>query len=294
MADQQLRQRHLRVQIDTIVIEGVQSPGLRVVVHAKKTLKKEPNKCEVTIYGLSPAHRAALTKIKKPTVVVSAGYAGPAIGYNNAVPLLTQIFYGQALYVRHERRVPGDIVTTVSNTDSGATTQTARIHKSFPKGAKAGDVLKAITKALGVKEGNVSEVVRKLNAGKAASLYAEGCNLDGHAPEYLTELCRSAGLEWSIQDGVMQILDNGKALAAKAIVLDESLLIGTPSITSKGVVEFTTFIQGDVLPGRQVKIEHEFVQATARLETCDYVLDSYESDWYVHGEAQTPKVTVKK
>src|SRR5688572_14568736 len=235
--------RKLTVQVDNILIEGVTTPGLRVTCKATKTLKREPNKCELVIYNLSPAHRASLTKIARPVVQVTAGYEKQT----------TQIFYGQALHVRHERR-GADITTTVSTSDAGDKTQKARVHTSFGAGAKAGDVLRALTKALGVKVGNLEAVARKLNAGKATSLYAEGCAIDGHAPHYLTELCRSAGLEWSIQDGVLQILDVGEALAARAIVLDESLLIGTPSISSKNVVEFVTFIQGDLLPGRQVHV----------------------------------------
>lgn len=278
MAGVELNKRKLKLQIDTILIEGVQSPGLRVTAKATKTLKPEPNKCDVVVYNLSPDHRAALTKAARPTVTLSAGYEGA----------ITQIFYGQALHVKHERR-GADILTTVSTNDSGDKSQKARVHKSFGANTKAGEVLKELTKALGIKVGNLNAAVSKLNAGKAASIYANGCTIDGHAPHYLTELCKSAGLEWSIQDGVLQVLDVGKALAASAIVLDESLLIGTPSISSKNVVECMTFIQGDTFPGRQVQVKHPFVSITARIEKCDYVLDTYADDWYVTIEAQGPK-----
>jgi len=279
MPDTILNKRKLRVQIDTILIEGVHSPGLRVSGKACKTLKREPNKCDLTVYNLSPDHRNALTKTARPTVSVTVGYEGQ----------LTQIFRGQALHVRHEKRGPGDVITTITTSDEGAKMQTAQVQKSFGAGAKPGDVLKELTKALGVKVGNLDTAVRKLNAGKAVSIYTEGCTLDGHAPHYLDELCKSAGLEWSIQDGALQILDVGKALAAQAIVLEESALVGAPSISSKGVVECTTFIQGDVLPGRQVHVKHSFVTAIARIEKCEYVFDTYADDWYVSIEAQTAK-----
>ncbi len=277
MADE-LRERKLTVQIDTILIEGVHSPGLRVTGKATKTLKPEPNKCDLVVYNLSPDHRQSLTKAKRPTVTVAAGYKGQ----------ITQIFYGQALHVRHERR-GADITTTVSTTDAGDKAQTARVHKSFKEGTKPGEVLKELTKALGVKVGNLNETVRKLNAGKGASIYLSGCVLDGHAPEYLTSLCRSAGLEWSVQDGTLQVLNLGTALAARAIVLDESNLIGTPSITSKNVVEFVTFIQQDISPGRQVQIKHPFVDVTARIESVNYTFDTYADDWYAECCAQGPK-----
>lgn len=277
MPDGPLSKRKLSVQIDTILIEGVQSPGLRVAVKACKTLKPEPNKCEVVVYNLNPAHRASLTKTARPVVTVTAGYEGQT----------TQIFLGQALHVKHERR-GADIVTTVTTNDSGDKIQSARVHKSFGPGVKTGEVLKELAKATGVKLGNLTEAVKKLNAARP-SVYVDGCVLDGHAPHYLNEMCKSAGLEWSVQDGALQILDLGKALSARAIVLDESLLIGTPSISSKNVAEFVTFIQGDILPGRQVQIKHPFVDLAARIEKCEYALDSYSDDWYVSGEAQAPK-----
>jgi hypothetical protein len=289
MADIELRKRKLTVQVDTIVFEGVSNPGLRITCKATKTLKPEPNKCELVIYNLNPAHRASLTKIKRPTVSVSAGYVPPG-AFNNPTPVVTQIFLGQAYHVKHEQR-GGDIVTIVSTNDSGDKQQKAHVYQSFGPGTKVGNVLQALAKELNVKPGNLKEVARKLNAGKAADMFAEGCIIEGHAPLFITELCRSAGIEWSIQDGTLQLLDTGKALAARAIVLDPSLLIGTPSVSSKNVVEFTTFIQGDTLPGRQVQIKHPFANVTARLEKCEYILDTYADDWYVNGEAQGPKVT---
>lgn len=272
-----LDHRFLEVQIDTIRITGVRFPGLRVQAKAVKTLKKEPNTCDVTITNLSPEHRAALTKVKSPVVTLRAGYTDDQ----------TQLFYGQAVHVKHERD-GADILTTVSTTDGGDKFQAARVHQSFGPRARTGDVLRALVKALGLKPGNVDVVAKKLNAGKAADLYVGGVTLSGHAPHELETLCRSAGLEWSIQDGSVQILDLGKAEQGFAIVLDPELLIGTPSVSSKNIVEGMTFIQKDFLPGRQIHVSHPFVSGDFRLEKCSYSLDSHAEDWFVSFEAKGP------
>ncbi len=122
-----LRNRSLEVQIDTTKIVGVRAPALRVLAKATKTLKKEPNTCEVSVYNLTPDHRAALTKIARPVVTVTAGYDQER----------TQLFLGQALHVQHERRGP-DIVTTVSTSDGGDKLQKARVHQSFGPGGHRG------------------------------------------------------------------------------------------------------------------------------------------------------------
>ena len=272
-----LKDRTIDLQVDTIKIKGVSAPGLRVAFKACKTLKPEPNTCEVSIWNLNSDHRAALTKVKHPVVQLSAGYKNDT----------TQVFYGQAVHVLHERKGP-DIITTVSTSDGGPKMQKARVKQSFGPGAKAGDVLRAIVKTLEVKAGNLDATVRKLNSGKAASIYIEGVTLSGHAPYELTALCKSAGLEWSIQDGVLQILDVGKTAATFATVLDEDLLLSTPSLSDKNVVESMTFLQKDFLPGRQVQIKSEFVKGAFRLEKCEYSGDTHADDWFVKFEAKGP------
>jgi hypothetical protein len=277
----ELRRRVLSVQVGTIKIDSARD-GLRVVAKGSRTLKPEPNKCDVSIYNLSPAHRAALTKEGNPTLVLSAGY-------ENAT---TQIFYGQALSVSHLWK-DGDVITTIGTTDGGKAVQHGRVKATFPKGTKAGDVLKVLVKALGIKAGNLDQAVAKINAGKGASIYAEGVCVSGNAKQSLTALCRSAGLEWSVQDGKLQILDLNRSLAVRAIVLDKGLLLGSPSVTLQKagtqtyrIVEGQTFIQGDFVPGRQVQIAHPFVSGAFRLEKCEYTLDTHAEDWYVAFEAK--------
>jgi hypothetical protein len=273
-----LTDRKFSLQIDTISISGVNQPGLRVSAKVTRSLKTSANVATFTVYNLNPSHRRALTKVKNPAVALTAGYKDQ----------VTRIFVGQTLHVVHDKKPSGDILTTLSTTDSGADGQTARKHVSFPKGVSPGDVLKTLVTALGVKPGNLNRAIALVNAGKAASIYAEGKSVSGHVPTEVTNLCRSCGLEWSIQDGAIQFLEVGKALDSEAIVLDSSLLIGSPTISSKGVAEFTTFLQKDFSPGRQVQIAHPFVTGIFRLEKVDYTLDSYTDDWIVHAETKAP------
>jgi hypothetical protein len=269
--------RKIDLTVGTIKITGVAFPGLRVIAKVVRSLKVSANSATVTIYNLSPEHRAALTKVGSPTVALTAGYTDQ----------LTRLFVGQGLHVQHEKLVEaGDITTTISTTDGGAAQQTARVKKSFPPGAKAGDVMAELVKALGIKVGNLAQAKARLNAGTGATVFAEGVTLTGNASAELTALCQSCGLEWSIQDGTLQVLDATKALNSAAIVLDSSQLMGTPSISNKGIVQGMTLIQKDFTPGRQVQIAHEFVTGVFRIEKCEYVLDTYAEDWTVKFEAK--------
>ncbi len=267
-----LNSRKLELQIDTIKVSG----ALRVAFKATKTLKPDPNVCEVRVWNLSPAQRAELTQKKTPVVSLTAGYKDE----------LTHIFLGEALHVEHERDDQGNVISTVSTTDGGDKAQHARVNLSFGPRTKTDAVLRALVKALGLKDGNLAQASALLARGLKADLYLEGVTLSGNAHSELTHLVRSAGLEWSIQNGALQILSLGKAAADFAILLDESVLVGTPSVSNKGVVKGTTFLQRDFTPGRQVRIDHEFVKGTFRLEKCDYSGDTEADDWYVNFEAK--------
>lgn len=265
--------RSVKVQIDTIVLH----PKMHVSFKATKTLKPEPNTCELKIWNLTGDQRAALTKKKLPVVSLAAGYGTD----------LTQLYLGEVLSVQHERK-GADLITTASTTDGGDASQKKRVHVSFDRGASPVSVLKAIVKALGIKPGNMASAVAALNKGLSATMYAEGVAINGSATRNLDTLCRSAGLEWSIQDGQLQFLDINKALAKFAIRLTPTTgLIGTPSLDAKGIVRGQSLIIKDMLPGRQVQLDGAFVKARARLLKCEYSGDTRGDAWFVDFEADT-------
>jgi hypothetical protein len=270
-----LNVRQLDLTIDTIRIRADLGKSLRVIFKGTKTLKSDPNTCSIKVYNLSPEHRAALTAKKKPVVSLTAGYKDE----------LTSIFLGEAIHVDHERS-GADIVSTISTSDGGDRAQHARVNVSFGPRTKIDTVLRTLVKSLGLKDGNVSAAAAQLAKGLKADIYLGAVTLSGNASFEMTQLIRSAGLEWSIQDGAVQILNQGAASAKFSILLDESVLVGTPSISGKGLVKGVTFLQRDFIPGRQVQIDHEFVKGAFRLEKCEYSGDTYEEDWYVAFEAK--------
>jgi hypothetical protein len=272
-----LKRRIIKLQVDTLKFTGVSYPGLRITFKATKTTKKEPNTCEVSIYNLSAESREALTKVKLPVVVLEAGYENET----------TQLFYGQTIHTTHQRKGP-DIITTLSTSDGGPKLRVARISQNFAAGAKPSQVLAALVKALGVKVGNLKEAQKKIDTGKAANLYIEGVQLQGHAPNELDALCRSAGFEWSVQDGALQVVAVGQSIGQFATVLTDPLMLTTPSVSNKNIVEGVTFIQRDFLPGRQIRIRTELVQGAFRLEKCSYHGDTYGDDWFTDFEAKGP------
>lgn len=260
----------------------------RITFSSTKTWKQEPNTCDLKVYNLSPTMRAQLSQAKLPTIKLAAGYGGD----DN----LTQIFYGQALHVEHT--IPdnsGDILTTISTSDGGDQKQKGRIHVSFGPGTTTSAILKRVVQELGIKEGNLSQVTRDLDAGIKASIYAAGVTISGAAGEELGHICRSCGYDYSIQDGQLQMLKIGTARDNFVVELSESSgLIGSPTISNKGVVSGTCLIfkagQGlDLVPGRRLHIVSEFLRGSFIIAKTEMKGDNFADDWYCDFEAVAKK-----
>jgi len=298
----QLFQRKLRCSVDANDPFGVFRETLRldteplcrrITFKSTKTWRQEPNTCEVQVYNLSPEMRATLSKAKTPTLKLAAGYVGD--------DSLTQIFYGQTIYVKHEVK-DADVITTISTTDGGEKKQQARINIAFGRGTSTGTVLRRIVAELGVHPGNVDKVAADIDKGLRANLFAEGVMISGSAANELGHLCRSVGYDYSIQDGVVQLLKIGEARDDFEVVLDPTTgLIGSPSISNKGVVSGTCllFKAGsalDLVPGRRIKLTSRFLSGDFIIAKTESTGDNYAEDWYCQFEAVAKKgdlVTIK-
>lgn len=263
----------------TAIVPGtaVEVTNLDCAFKVKKNLKPEANTCELVLYNLSPNSRRLLETPQKLILRLEAGYPDQ----------VAQLFLGEVRAATSVRE-GADIVTTVSTGDSEKEMQSAHLALSIGPKVPVGVALTAIARALGVGPGNVGVVAAKL-AAKGVAPFGPGSAIFGYAADVLTDICRSADLEWSIQDGVLQILDRGKALEGMAVLLSPSTgLIGSPTIDHKGIVTFKALIQPDLRPGHKVTFDTRALKVTQgyRIQECEYVGDTSGQDWYVNGKAK--------
>ncbi len=114
--------------------------------------------------------------------------------------------------------------------------------------------------------------------------------LSGNVRRMLTDFCRSAGLEWSVQDGKVQILDAGRTLSDKAIELSPKTgLIESPSVdfkvsskTERGgaIVKAKALLIPELTPGKLVVFRSRSMSGGYRIEEVTYRGDSFGRDWY--------------
>lgn len=250
--------------------------GLDFTFNVKKSLKPTPNTCELKVYNLAPETRRYLETPKSLPVKLEAGYLdeGRSVLYLGEVRSAFSIHDGS------------EFITELSTGDSEDAVRKGRINIPVGKGMSPDQVLEQIAISLGVKQGNLPQTKQRI-AGALSDLYGKGSCVSGNAARELTALCKSAGLEWSIQDGRLQFLQRGQPNDQEALLLrSDTGLIGPPSVDNKGVLHCVCLLVPDVFPGRKLSIESASVQGGFRITDVEYDGDTRGDQWYakIHAE----------
>lgn len=264
------------ITIDTLQIQGATggdaqgAGGLDVKFAVKRNLKAQPNTCDLTIYNLNPDHRSQIEQKKTAKVQVEAGYQdGTSVLFVGDLRTALSVWEGP------------DCITSLSSGDGEKAIQTARVKVSVKKNTNTGDILKALAAALGVGQGNLNSAVAKLQAAGVGSIFSMGTVLSGSASREMTNVCRSSGLTWSIQNGALQLLPLKTALDGVAINLTpQTGLIGSPTVDNKGVLSCKMLLMPDVFPGRKLVIKSDRLQGQYRIEEVNSSGNTSSTDWY--------------
>lgn len=279
MAGVALFRRRCRVVVDTIEVVPLEADPskaltVRFVVH--KSLTPEPNKAEIHIFNLNPDHRAQLAAKPDVPVLLEAGYQEGS----------SCIFLGKLRSVETVRD-GADIRTSLQSGDGELEYKTGRVSVSVKKNTPTDVALREIAKALGVDEGNLSDAVTKIKANALGQMFSGGTVIHGQAARKMTDVCRSAGLTWSIQDGKLQFLGLREALKGEAILLTpETGLVDSPTVDPKGVLKARMLMAPDVFPGRLLVLKSASLEGQYRIEKTTHTGDTNGNDWFVDVEAR--------
>lgn len=287
--------RGYRVTIGDTEIDarlGVGLSALRVAFSIERDVKRIPNNAELEVWGLAQTTRDRLAKLTSVPVRIEAGYLGGEIG---------TIFLGD-LRAAHTRREGPDLITRVSAGDGTKQVRVAKLTKTFPKGTKLGSVITELGKALGVKPGNLSAFSGAKLANGSDRL-ARSLTIHGAVYDELERLCRSCGLEWSVQDSELQIREQGRPALASGLgplLRADSGLVDVPQVETvaevskadakqAGLVKGQTVVSGvcllrsDLRPGLPFRVESAAFTGNLVCRTTTHRGDSHGTgaDWVV-------------
>lgn len=256
--------------------EGLDLSGLDLSFDIKKTLKPDPNVAEISVYNMNPAHRLLFETAKTLTVEFHAGYQEG----------MSLLYLGE-MRAAVTKQVGDEVITEIQSGDKHGLFAGKVIRVPVGPGGSVEDALKLLADAFGIGLGNLKSVMGKAKKG-SATLFPVGGVLTGNVADTMQAICAGAGLEFSVQDGVLQILNVGAALEDEAILLgSDSGLIGSIEISNKGYLKCTSLLIPDIKPGRKIVFDTvDNLQGGYRIEKVRYTGHTKEHDWYAHIEAK--------
>lgn len=256
-----------RVASETV--DGRANDMLRCVFKVEQSLAKSPNTAEISVTNLSERTRAKVSKKHIETTL--------EVGYSNR----SSVIFAGKLEAAKNVRDGVDWVTSFQSTDGGKELREKRINISF-KTVDIGEAFGRITDALGIGVGNAIEKMSSGNVRGTLSKFTNGLVMSGPVQKELDRLTKTYGLDWSIQNGQLQLLASGDAIEpGDAIVLNSDTgMIGSPESGENGVVEVRSLLIPQLTPGRVVKLESRQVNGFYRVEKTTYQGDTRGQDWY--------------
>ena len=253
-----------------------------------KTLKAEPNKAEIKIFDLNPDHRA------QPPGAQQSGHEEECENQRGTrsrlhrQPLIHLRGHDQLCGCdsRRQRRCPEHVRHGWWTGNAHSAYRTV-----FPAWDERGDRIGAACKALGVGTGNSARVIKGAKIPGIGTAYAHGYMMHGRVATELDSLLLSAGYEWSVQDGALQIKPAGEALAGAVLEISDSTgLLGTPTASlapqdptkktkTERAVTLHTLLIPSISPGAKVNLVSETFNGTFEVIEMVTSGDTATADW---------------
>lgn len=228
------------------------SSELRIEFEIEKTRESNANLGRVAIFNLSPdSIRYALNEGKR--YILRAGYEGL-----NESPLLGIISNGDIVNVS-TKQDGTDRVTSFQLSEDGVALMEKYIEKSYAPGVSVKTVIDDLGAGLGVAKGAI--------IGLKDMVFNGGYSASGKIKDRLNEICEKQDLEWSIQNGKIQILKKNGSNQSEVYYLasDTGLLkVWRENVKAEGtnvrtnIIKFNSLLIPDLEIGRKVEIASKF------------------------------------
>lgn len=266
---------------------GLEITELRIQFKIEKTAKKNPNSNSIKIWNLKKETRAELEK-PDTRCVLYAGYA------EDAGPLL--IFNGGVTFAWSSHDGP-DIITEFELGDGAQEIRDTTVSLGYGKNIKSTQILNDVAKKMG------TPLTLPSNAPERSWL--NGLSYFGSARTLLDKVTKGSGLEWSIQNGNLQVIQKGMVTTRQGVLISaDSGMIKSPERDrapnaevnddgspkkkrkSKTTVakdedgwKVKTLLMPTLNPGDRVELEALEVNGVFRIQELTHTGDSHEGDW---------------
>lgn len=258
---------------------GVRVTDLRMSFDISKTNNSNPNTAKVQIYNLNESNRGILKTKDDLTLILEVGYGES----------LEQLFVGDVAR-SFTQRSGADFITTIEIDDGGQALTEAKLDKSYEGGTNEKTIVEDALQAMK----DTGQVIIGSLAALKDDIAQNGFSASGTAKAVLDKIMTKQGLEFSIQDNEVQILEEDQDTGEEAILLTpQTGLIGSPSVGLIGKkakklegISFRALIQtAKFRPGRLVNIVSRDMDGFFKIVKASFNGDTHSDPWFVDCEA---------
>lgn len=264
---------------------GPKAAPLRVRFEIEKTMYgASPNHSKIEIYNMAiQTYQSLKTGY---LVNLQAGYSNIKVVPQNQ-SLVGTIFTGN-IFLSHTSRSGAETITSLECLDGGAAITYARLDKSYPAGTNIAMILQDCATAMSVtNNSNPSGISAGIALGIPNVIYNKGFMAQGPCKNTLDKVLNPLGLQWTVQDGNLNILPKLNTDGASAIVISPSTgMIGVPS-NNQFYTQFTCLLNPKVVPGCVVQLisENTSLNGFYKVLRAKYEGDTHDNKWQVSCEA---------
>lgn len=196
---------------------GLLIEDLRITFEVIKDHQSAPNQAVIKIYNLNDVNQRRI-RFEFEDVVLNAGYKDSEM----------LLFRGNIMHVYRYREKTDWVVEIVAG-DGDRDFRNAVVNESFAAGMTDAQLVKRLSGSfITTKEGSIKGVS---NAARV-----RGKVVSGNTRRELDLIARQNNCNWSIQDGLLQIIPVDGVLDSQAILVNELTgMVGTPEQDDKGV-----------------------------------------------------------
>lgn len=236
------------------------------------------NKCALKLYNLKQDNRTAIHAAAGRMVRIEAGYT-------DATWIL---FQGDVRRADSVIDPPATWHTDVTAGDGQFSIQTARVSFSLGPGSTLQNAIQQLASAMGVGTGNAAQAFQSATLDQLTTAsFQEGAVFHGPAVGHLNALARTAGLSWSIQDGVLQFIPRGGFLQRAAVLVSQDTgMVGSPELGRHNLVKVKSLLQPELVPGQRIQLQSAQHNGVFRIEKAEYEGDTMAQPWYVTMETR--------
>ena len=236
--------------------------GLRLTARIVKTVTKEPNSLDLTVFNLGPLSRRLFTR-RPLHVRLDCGYDGK----------LERIFAGDVYW--SESKLNGPTWETHALVRDGLRAyRSARVNRAFAPGVTLRAALNDCARSMGLR-------LPELEGPELSRQFPLGITLFGPTYQQLSRLLDPVGMEWSVQDGRLQILRRGESRAnAPAFLSPQTGLIGSPEFggppeeKKPPLLRASCFVRPGLSAGQRVTLESAEHKGTFKLIRLEHEIDN--------------------